>query len=113
MKINRNDPCPCGSGQKFKKCHLGREAEIGLAPSTPTTPGAVAQGKPPLDRNIIYGYIAVVVLGAVAATFAGHFDWGVAGGFAALIAGAAYLVLRDPPPPNKDRSDPSQINFGN
>jgi preprotein translocase subunit SecA len=20
-KIGRNDPCPCGSGQKFKKCH--------------------------------------------------------------------------------------------
>ena len=24
----RNDPCPCGSGKKFKKCHLGRESEI-------------------------------------------------------------------------------------
>lgn len=21
MKIGRNDPCPCGSGVKFKKCH--------------------------------------------------------------------------------------------
>ncbi len=21
----RNDPCPCGSGKKFKKCHLGSE----------------------------------------------------------------------------------------
>lgn len=20
MKIGRNDPCPCGSGQKYKKC---------------------------------------------------------------------------------------------
>lgn len=24
-KVGRNDPCPCGSGIKFKKCH-GREA---------------------------------------------------------------------------------------
>ena len=24
MKINRNDPCPCGSGKKYKKCCLGR-----------------------------------------------------------------------------------------
>jgi preprotein translocase subunit SecA len=24
----RNDPCPCGSGRKFKQCHLGREEEI-------------------------------------------------------------------------------------
>ena len=20
-KIGRNDPCPCGSGRKYKKCH--------------------------------------------------------------------------------------------
>jgi preprotein translocase subunit SecA len=20
-KISRNDPCPCGSGKKYKKCH--------------------------------------------------------------------------------------------
>jgi preprotein translocase subunit SecA len=24
----RNDPCPCGSGRKFKDCHLGKEQEI-------------------------------------------------------------------------------------
>lgn len=22
-KVGRNDPCPCGSGKKFKKCHYG------------------------------------------------------------------------------------------
>ena len=27
-KIGRNELCPCGSGKKFKKCHLGREDEI-------------------------------------------------------------------------------------
>jgi preprotein translocase subunit SecA len=21
MKVGRNDPCPCGSGKKFKACH--------------------------------------------------------------------------------------------
>jgi len=21
----RNDPCPCGSGKKYKKCHIGAE----------------------------------------------------------------------------------------
>jgi preprotein translocase subunit SecA len=21
MKVGRNDPCPCGSGKKFKSCH--------------------------------------------------------------------------------------------
>jgi len=27
MKAKRNDPCPCGSGRKYKNCHEGR-AEI-------------------------------------------------------------------------------------
>ncbi len=25
--VGRNDPCPCGSGKKFKKCCLGKEAK--------------------------------------------------------------------------------------
>jgi methionyl aminopeptidase len=25
VKVGRNDPCPCGSGQKYKKCCLGKE----------------------------------------------------------------------------------------
>jgi hypothetical protein len=25
MKIGRNDPCWCGSGKKYKRCHLSRE----------------------------------------------------------------------------------------
>ena len=28
--IGRNDPCPCGSGKKFKKCHMGREDELDI-----------------------------------------------------------------------------------
>jgi preprotein translocase subunit SecA len=24
-KIGRNEPCPCGSGKKFKKCHMSNE----------------------------------------------------------------------------------------
>ena len=27
MKIGRNDPCPCGSGKKYKKCHGGVKME--------------------------------------------------------------------------------------
>jgi preprotein translocase subunit SecA len=25
-KVGRNDPCPCGSGKKYKKCHGATEA---------------------------------------------------------------------------------------
>ncbi|TMQ20745.1 MAG: hypothetical protein E6J91_03310 [Deltaproteobacteria bacterium] len=36
--MGRNDPCPCGSGKKFKKCH-GLERPAGLThwPTKPTT----------------------------------------------------------------------------
>lgn len=27
MKIGRNDPCPCGSGKKFKKCCIEKMSE--------------------------------------------------------------------------------------
>jgi hypothetical protein len=36
MKVGRNDPCPCGSGKKYKKCHL--EADERAAQSPPPTP---------------------------------------------------------------------------
>lgn len=26
-KVGRNDPCPCGSGKKYKKCHINREPQ--------------------------------------------------------------------------------------
>src|SRR5262245_5317617 len=46
--VGRNDPCPCGSGKKFKKCCLLRRSggsptkrAIPLPqPSPPPTPGA-------------------------------------------------------------------------
>jgi preprotein translocase subunit SecA len=28
QKTGRNDVCPCGSGQKYKKCHEGKEVEL-------------------------------------------------------------------------------------
>ena len=28
MKVGRNDPCPCGSGRKFKKCHGTQRFEL-------------------------------------------------------------------------------------
>ena len=42
-KIGRNDPCPCGSGKKFKKCCLAKEA------ASESAPGAV---RPPLTAEI-------------------------------------------------------------
>lgn len=32
MKLGRNQPCWCGSGQKFKKCHLNRQEQEEIKP---------------------------------------------------------------------------------
>lgn len=38
-KVGRNDPCPCGSGKKYKKCHLGDyDPEELFLKSLPTMP---------------------------------------------------------------------------
>jgi uncharacterized protein YecA (UPF0149 family) len=26
--VGRNSPCPCGSGKKFKQCHLGHDVVV-------------------------------------------------------------------------------------
>ncbi|WCO66204.1 SEC-C metal-binding domain-containing protein [Iamia majanohamensis] len=30
-RVGRNDPCPCGSGRKYKQCCLGRPVQVALA----------------------------------------------------------------------------------
>ncbi|MBI4194079.1 MAG: SEC-C domain-containing protein [Betaproteobacteria bacterium] len=32
MKVGRNDPCPCGSGKKYKHCCMGRDEEAAASP---------------------------------------------------------------------------------
>jgi len=28
-RVGRNDPCPCGSGKKYKKCHMPSDERVG------------------------------------------------------------------------------------
>jgi hypothetical protein len=39
MKIGRNDPCPCGSGRKYKKCHLDEDEASARAASAKDSHG--------------------------------------------------------------------------
>jgi methionyl aminopeptidase len=32
VKVGRNDPCPCGSGVKYKKCCLGKDLQVNRDP---------------------------------------------------------------------------------
>jgi hypothetical protein len=50
VKVGRNDPCPCGSGKKYKQCHgrvdQGRVPQTGgAAPARP-----IGKGKSPRQR---------------------------------------------------------------
>ncbi len=43
MKLGRNDPCHCGSGEKYKKCHLQKdEAAASAARAAEATAKAAA-----------------------------------------------------------------------
>ena len=37
-KLSRNDPCWCGSGVKYKKCHMDTDMEKGIAPGKTIKP---------------------------------------------------------------------------
>jgi preprotein translocase subunit SecA len=57
-KVGRNDPCPCGSGTKFKKCH-GKQAGDDAGPAAPAAPippsagdaGGDGGGVPKVGKN--------------------------------------------------------------
>ena len=99
--VGRNDPCPCGSGDKYKHCHLGREedGEIGANAVKSDSRVAVAIA--------VAGGILGVVLGATQGV-----DIGVGVGGGVVLAVGAWVVFRNPPPPRAGGSDPAAINFG-
>ncbi len=44
-KVGRNEPCPCGSGKKFKACHLGNEEELAALMRSKGNPAGVARAQ--------------------------------------------------------------------
>jgi tetratricopeptide (TPR) repeat protein len=38
VSTGRNDPCPCGSGKKYKKCHLAEDEAVSVAPPADPDP---------------------------------------------------------------------------
>src|SRR5215216_4229688 len=57
MKIGRNDPCPCGSGKKYKKCCLAKDEAAARKAYTQRVPELPPPPPPdPLDqaRNALW-----------------------------------------------------------
>ncbi len=48
-KVGRNDPCPCGSGKKYKKCHEGKD-EGARAPNAAIDPAGLSAKDLPFLR---------------------------------------------------------------
>ena len=92
--VHRNDPCPCGSGLKYKRCCLQ------------------AGGVHHRRRARQAQWVAVAaVLAAIAFGFAFGTGYGLAvGGAGALVAAA--LVFFSDPPSSKGPGQPGAINFG-
>lgn len=45
LKTGRNEPCPCGSGKKYKKCHLQADEKAESAAMSKTAEEAAAKAK--------------------------------------------------------------------
>ena len=93
--VGRNDPCPCGSGNKFKQCCLGKTPEV------------------PVEKQVVP--LVLGALGIVAGIGVAVVHDGAAGAAVAaallLLAGGVYLFM-NVPPPDSNRGDPGGINFG-
>jgi hypothetical protein len=93
--VGRNDPCPCGSGKKFKHCCIGKPP-------------------PEVRRRFMIAPLLVLVAGGGAGIYAGvtrSVGLGAAFIAAGLILAVLVHVFRDPPPP-AGKGDAAAINFG-
>ena len=63
MRASRNDPCPCGSGQKYKRCHEGKDVE-----------------KPRSSGMLLMALLALLVAGGAVAVVIGVARGGAGGG---------------------------------
>jgi hypothetical protein len=99
--IGRNDLCPCGSGRKYKHCHLGKAFD-----------DQIEQHK--ADNRIP---LALLVFALILAGVVGAMNEPSAGGIvllASLMGIGGFMVLRKPPGPSEHGGggDGAGINFG-
>ena len=96
-EIGRNDPCPCGSGKKYKRCCLGTEEDPQVMPKK-TLPTLVM---------LIVG----LILAAVVMVMSSAGNGALCAVVAMMIAGGTY-IFTNMPPPNTNSGSPGGINFG-
>jgi hypothetical protein len=94
--VARNEPCPCGSGKKYKHCCLQKEVH-----------------RAGFDKNvgILMAAAALVVSIAVVFIRDSTQDGVLAGLSAGLIVGLYFTVFK-PPPGRGGKGDAAGISFG-
>lgn len=94
--VSRNDPCPCGSGQKYKRCCIDKKPVVG--------------GKK--SWLFLLLFLAVAVGASVAVGV--FYGWKSGAGTATAMAliGGILHVVRAPPPSSGKKGGASDINFG-
>lgn len=118
--VGRNDPCPCGSGRKYKTCHLGKEHEIpGYEPpktssgaaSAAARAAAAAPPRTPTWKIVVASIVSLAIVGG-GLWFMGFERLGqVIAGVGTLLA-IIWGAFRAPPPRREDAGNAESINFG-
>ena len=103
MTTKRNDPCPCGSGKKYKNCHIGVPLE---------TDGNTVRVQTPTWKLFTVGAVVLVIVAVVLwlLDLSRIAQITVGMGLLALIMWAAFR--RPPPSQGKTKGDAAGINFG-
>ncbi len=116
-KTSRNDPCPCGSGKKYKHCHLEEDRVAGSRRNTTEMDAAIDQQDAfdrARSRPLKLGLALTGIIAAVGVWLLKEdVGAGLIVGTAWALGSLAYLTFRNPPPPNENPGDPAALNFGN
>ena len=107
MKIKRNDPCPCGSGLKYKHCHLGKPL-----PGEDSPEARDIEMKEDTKRHGKILFVIGILLGIGAGLIKDDVTIGLTVFGAWTLGSLAYLSFRNPPPPNENAGDSAALNFG-
>lgn len=110
-KVGRNEPCPCGSGKKYKNCHWGKEEQLSPLQVDPDALGETPGESTPFIQRMIPALVAALVLGVAGLAWRGG-EGLVLGASIGLLLGIGWMLFKNPPPP-RDADGGSSINFGN
>lgn len=113
-----DDPCPCGSGRRYRDCHrrLDRQQGQVTEPQSPTPPQGSAAPTPAPPSAVmrigpwVVGVLGLALAGWIASTRGPQAALAVCLATGLCVAG--FFVFGDPPPPKDDPGDPAGINFG-